>query len=84
MDLGGSHEDDLALGVEDQPDDEKDADMDALDTDDDAEDEALGIDTEESDGELFFLNVGISTSKHRLQSQCISSHYILYFQQKSR
>lgn len=82
MDLGGSHENDLALGVEDQSNDEKDADMDALDTDDDAEDEALGIDTEESDGKLFALIVGIS--KLRLQCQCMSSHYILYFQQKSR
>jgi len=52
MDLGGSHEDDPAFGVEDRPNDEKDVDMDALDTDDEAEDEALGIDTEESDGEL--------------------------------
>ena len=58
MDLGGSHEDDLALGVEDQPNDEKDTDMDALDTDDEAEDEALGIDTEESDGKLFALKCG--------------------------
>jgi hypothetical protein len=52
MDLGCSHEDDLSLGAESQPDDEKDADADALDTDDEAEDQALGIDTEESDGEL--------------------------------
>ena len=52
MDLGGSHEDDLAFGVEDRPNDEKDADTNALDTDDEAEDEALGIDTEESDGVL--------------------------------
>ena len=52
MDLGDSHEDDLALDAEGQPNDEKDADMDALDTDDEAEDRALGIDTEESDGEL--------------------------------
>jgi metal-dependent hydrolase (beta-lactamase superfamily II) len=52
MDLGGSHEDDLVLDVEGQPNDEKDADMDALDTDDEAEDQALGIDTEESDGKL--------------------------------
>ncbi len=29
--------------------------MDALDTDDEAEDQALGIDTEESDGELSFI-----------------------------
>ena len=29
--------------------------MDALDTDDEAEDQALGIDSEESDGELPFL-----------------------------
>ena len=58
MDLGGSHEDDLALGVEDRPNDEKDADMDALDTDDEAEDEALGIDTEESDSELFVSQRG--------------------------
>ena len=84
MDLGGSHEDDLPLGVEDQPNDEKDADMDALDTDDESEDEALGIDTEESDGELFVRNVGPGVSKLPLQPQCISSHYILYFQQKSR
>jgi len=52
MDLGGSHEDDLSLDAEGQPDDEKDVDVDALDTDDEAEDQALGIDTEESDGEL--------------------------------
>lgn len=52
MDLGCSHEDDLSLDAEGQPDDEKDADVDALDTDDEAEDQALGIDTEESDGEL--------------------------------
>ncbi len=38
--------------MEGQPDDEKDTDMDALDTDDEGEDQALGIDTEESDGEL--------------------------------
>jgi len=58
MDLGGSHEDDLALGVEDRPNDEKDSDMDALDTDDEAEDEALGIDIEESDSELFVSQRG--------------------------
>jgi metal-dependent hydrolase (beta-lactamase superfamily II) len=52
MDLGGSHEDDLVLDAGDQPNNEKDADMDALDTDDEAEDQALGIDTEESDGKL--------------------------------
>ena len=58
MDLGGSQEDDLALGVEDQSNDEKDADMDALDTDDEAEDEALGIDTEESDGKFVCSQCG--------------------------
>jgi hypothetical protein len=42
--------------VEGQPSDEKDTDMDALDTDDEAEDQALGIDSEESDGELHFLH----------------------------
>ncbi|KAI0300291.1 P-loop containing nucleoside triphosphate hydrolase protein [Russula brevipes] len=49
MDLGGVSEDDLTLDVEGQPSDEKDADMDALDTDDEAEDQELGIDTEESE-----------------------------------
>ena len=39
-----------------QPSNEKDMDMDALDTDDEAEDHALGIDTEESDGELPFFH----------------------------
>jgi hypothetical protein len=52
MDLGGSHEEDLALDAKGQPNVENDADMDALDTDEEAEDQALGIDTEESDGEL--------------------------------
>lgn len=52
IDLGGSHEDDLSLDAEGQPYNEKDADVDALDTEDEAEDQALGIDTEESDGEL--------------------------------
>jgi hypothetical protein len=49
--------------VEGQPDDEKDTDMDALDTDDEGEDQALGIDTEESDGELgafFHCNLRLS------------------------
>ncbi len=86
MDLGGPHEDDLALDVEGQPKDEHDADMDALDTDDEAEDQALGIDTEESDGELLFLvlDVTISISKLRLQSRCILSHYTLYSPLKNR
>lgn len=44
-------EDDPALDVEGLRNDEKDMDMDALDTDDEAEDQALGIDSEESDGE---------------------------------
>jgi hypothetical protein len=51
--LGDAPEDDL--DVEGQLSDEKDTDMDALDTDDEAEDQALGIDSEESDGELPFL-----------------------------
>jgi ATP-dependent RNA helicase DHX37/DHR1 len=52
IDLGGSHEDDLSLDAEGRSYNEKDADVDALDTEDEAEDQALGIDTEESDGEL--------------------------------
>jgi hypothetical protein len=43
--------------VEGQPSDEKDTDVDALDTDDEAEDQALGIDSEESDSELPFFIV---------------------------
>jgi hypothetical protein len=57
MDLGNVREDGLALDVDDQPGDAEDADMDALDTEDEGEDEALGIDTEESDGERFVLIV---------------------------
>ncbi|KAF8461309.1 P-loop containing nucleoside triphosphate hydrolase protein [Russula ochroleuca] len=49
IDLGDTPEDDLALDVDGEPSNEKDTDMDALDTDDEAEDQALGIDTEESD-----------------------------------
>lgn len=56
IDLGDTPEDDLALDVDGEPSNEKDTDMDALDTDDEAEDQALGIDTEESDGELPFLH----------------------------
>jgi hypothetical protein len=57
IDLGDAPEDDLALdGEEGQLGNEKDVDMDALDTDDEAEDQALGIDTEESDGGLRFLH----------------------------
>jgi hypothetical protein len=55
IDLGDSLEDDLALDVDGQPSNEKDTDIDALDTDDEAEDQALGIDTEESDGEFPFF-----------------------------
>jgi hypothetical protein len=84
MDLGGPHGDDLALDVEGQPKDEHDADMDALDTDDEAEDRALGIDTEESDGELLFLVLDVRISKLRLQSRCILSHCILYSPLKNR
>lgn len=51
--MGDAPEDDL--DVEGQLSDEKDTDIDALDTDDEAEDQALGIDSEESDGELLFL-----------------------------
>jgi hypothetical protein len=57
MDLGNVHEDGLAPDVDGQPNDGEDADMDALDTEDEGEDEALGIDTEESDGELLVLAV---------------------------
>ena len=53
MDLGHAREEDLAFDVDRRPDDEEDADVDALDTDDEAEDQALGIDAEESDGELY-------------------------------
>ncbi len=70
--------------MEGQPDDEKDTDMDALDTDDEGEDQALGIDTEESDGELgafFHCNLHLSPN---FQSQCILSHYIHYYPLKSR
>lgn len=56
IDLGDSLEDDLALDVDGQPSNEKDTDIDALDTDDEAEDQALGIDTEESDGEFPFFS----------------------------
>jgi hypothetical protein len=52
MDLGDAREQDLAFDVDHRPGDEEDADIEALDTDDEAEDLALGIDTEESDGEL--------------------------------
>jgi hypothetical protein len=52
MDLGDAREQDLAFDVDHRPDDEEDADIEALDTDDEAEDQALGIDTEESDGDL--------------------------------
>ena len=82
IDLGDAPEDDLALDVEGQPGNEKDTDMDALDTDDEAEDQALGIDTEESDGELPSLHC--SSRLSQLQSQCILSHYILYYPPKSR
>jgi Helicase conserved C-terminal domain len=54
MDLGNVHEEGLASDVDGQPNAE-DADTDALDTEDEAEDEALGIDTEESDGEPLVL-----------------------------
>ena len=54
IDLGDAPEDDLALDVDGQPSNEKDTDMDALDTDEEAEDQELGIDTEESDGVLPF------------------------------
>ena len=53
MDLGHAREDDLPFDVDRRPDDEDDADVDALDTDDETEDQALGIDAEESDGELY-------------------------------
>jgi hypothetical protein len=36
--------------------------MDALDTDDEAEDQALGIDSEESDGKLAFLHCDLRLS----------------------
>lgn len=36
--------------------------MDALDTDDEAEDQALGIDSEESDGKLSFLHCDLHLS----------------------
>jgi hypothetical protein len=52
MDLGNVRDDGVALDVDGQPNDAEDADSDALDTDDEGEDEALGIDAEESDGEL--------------------------------
>jgi hypothetical protein len=81
IDLGDVPEDDV-LDVEGQPSNEKDTDMDALDTDDEAEDQALGIDTEESDGELPFLHR--SSRLSQLQSQCILFHYILYYPPKSR
>ena len=61
MDLGGSHEHDLSLDAEGRPDNEKDADVDALDTDDEAEDQALGIDTDESDGELLVFRISQCT-----------------------
>jgi hypothetical protein len=48
--------------VEGQPSDEKDTDVDALDTDDEAEDQALGIDSEESDSELPFLHCDLYLS----------------------
>ena len=52
MDLGDAHDEGLAFDVDGDPGDGEDADIDALDTDDEAEDQALGIDAEESDGEL--------------------------------
>ena len=55
MDLGDVRGEDLASDVDGGPDDGEDADVDALDTDDEAEDQALGIDAEESDGELLVL-----------------------------
>ncbi len=60
MDLGDSREEDLAFDVDRRPDDGEDADIDALDTDDEAEDQALGIDAEESDGELPFSHCEIN------------------------
>jgi hypothetical protein len=83
IDLGDTPEDDPALDVEGQPGNEKEADMDALDTDDEAEDQALGIDTEESDGELPFLHCNSHLSL-KLQSRCMLSHYILYCPPTSR
>lgn len=64
MDLGGEREDDLPLDVEVQSNDNEDADMDALDTDDETEDRALGIDTEESDGELLVSHHGAYLSSN--------------------
>ncbi|KAI0304429.1 P-loop containing nucleoside triphosphate hydrolase protein [Multifurca ochricompacta] len=49
MDLGDARKDDLALDVDDKPNDVDNADVDALDTDHEGEGEDLGIDTEESD-----------------------------------
>ena len=57
MDLGNMRDDGVALDVDSQPNDAEDADTDALDTDDEGEDEALGIDAEESDGELLVFIV---------------------------
>jgi hypothetical protein len=74
MDLGGVSEDDLTLDVEGQPSDEKDADVDALDTDDEAEDQELGIDTEESEGELL-----VSHCKVYLSSDSSNAYYPVVF-----
>ena len=57
MDLGNVRDDGVAPDVDGQPNDAEHADIDALDTDDEGEDEALGIDAEESDGELLVLIV---------------------------
>jgi hypothetical protein len=62
--------------VEGQPGNEKEADMDALDTDDEAEDQALGIDTEESDGELPFLHCNSHLSLNFSPDAC---HPIIFF-----
>ena len=73
MDLGDVRGEDLASDVDGGPDDGEDADVDALDTDDEAEDQALGIDAEESDGELPVL-LG-NQSDIRPQSRCTSYRY---------
>lgn len=64
MDLGDAREQDLAFDVDHRPDDGEDADMEALDTDDEAEDQALGIDTEESDGELIVSHCEITLTSN--------------------
>jgi hypothetical protein len=61
--------------VEGQPSDEKDTDMDALDTDDEAEDQALGIDSEESDGELPFFHLDL----HLIPNFSPNAYYSLIF-----